>query len=77
MYYSSREDSSLATKCMDFCHALANQGKSFKFSITIALGPPSVLHLLLGYQGGQGYLASKDQEEQTGVLNQKVQLCAC
>ena len=32
---SSGEDSSLATKCMDFCHALASQGKSFKFSITI------------------------------------------
>ena len=32
---SKGEDSSLATKCMDFCHALANQGKEFKFSITI------------------------------------------
>ena len=32
---SSGEDSSLATKCMEFCHALANQGKEFKFSLTI------------------------------------------
>ena len=32
---SSGKDSSLATKCMEFCHALANQGKGFKFSLTI------------------------------------------
>ena len=32
---SSGVDSSLATKCMDFCHALANQGKKFKFSLSI------------------------------------------
>ena len=32
---SSGDNSSLATKCMDFCHALASQGKEFKFSITI------------------------------------------
>ena len=28
-------DSSLASKCMDFCHALAGQSKSFNFSLTI------------------------------------------
>ena len=28
-------DSSLATQCLDFCQALARQGKDFKFSITI------------------------------------------
>ena len=32
---SSGEESSLATKCMDFCHALASQGKDFRFSLTI------------------------------------------
>ena len=32
---SSGEDTSLATKCMDFCHALAIQGKMFKFSLSI------------------------------------------
>ena len=32
---SSEEESSLATKCMDFCHALASQGKDFRFSLTI------------------------------------------
>ena len=32
---SSGEDTSLATKCMDFCHALASQGKKFKFSLSI------------------------------------------
>ena len=28
-------DSSLASKCMEFCQALASQGQSFKFSISI------------------------------------------
>ena len=28
-------DTSLASKCMDFCHALANQGQAFNFSLTI------------------------------------------
>ena len=28
-------DTSLATKCMDFCLALANQDQSFNFSLTI------------------------------------------
>ena len=28
-------DSSLITKCLDFCQALASQGKDFKFAITI------------------------------------------
>ena len=28
-------DSSLASQCMDFCHALASQNKSFTFSLTI------------------------------------------
>ena len=32
---SSGEDSSLVTKSMDFCHALAIQGKEFQFSLTI------------------------------------------
>ena len=32
---SSGEDTSLASKCMDFCHALASQGKMFKFSLSI------------------------------------------
>ena len=32
---SSGDNSSLATKCMDFCHALTSQGKELKFSITI------------------------------------------
>ena len=32
---SSGEDSSLATKCMDFCHTLASHGKDFQFSLTI------------------------------------------
>ena len=31
----SETDSSLTTKCLDFCQALAGQGKIFKFSITI------------------------------------------
>ena len=32
---SSGDDSSLGTKCMDFCRALAIQGKGFQFSLTI------------------------------------------
>ena len=32
---SSGENSVLATKCMDFRHALASQGKMFQFSLTI------------------------------------------
>ena len=28
-------DTSLASKCMDFCQALANQGQAFNFSLTI------------------------------------------
>ena len=28
-------DSSLTTKCLDFCQALASQGKEFKFAITV------------------------------------------
>ena len=28
-------DSSLTTKCLDFCQALVGQGKIFKFSISI------------------------------------------
>ena len=31
----SESDSSLATQCLDFCQALAVQGKVFKFSLTI------------------------------------------
>ena len=31
----SESDSSLATQCLDFCQALARQGKDFKLSITI------------------------------------------
>ena len=31
----SETDSSLTTQCLDFCQALAGQGKVFKFSITI------------------------------------------
>ena len=31
----SAEDSSLAAKCMDFCHALTSQDKSFTFSLTL------------------------------------------
>ena len=31
----SETDSSLTTKCLDFCQALASQGKAFKFSVTI------------------------------------------
>ena len=31
----SESDSSLATQCLDFCEALARQGKNFKLSITI------------------------------------------
>ena len=31
----TEEDSSLASKCMEFCQALASQGQSFKFSISI------------------------------------------
>ena len=32
---ASEDDSSLATQCMAFCQALANQGKVFQFSLTI------------------------------------------
>ena len=31
----SESDSSLATQCLDFCQAMARQGKDFKISITI------------------------------------------
>ena len=31
----SETDSSLTTQCLDFCQALAGQGKVFKFSVTI------------------------------------------
>ena len=31
----SATDSSLTTQCLDFCQALAGQGKVFKFSLTI------------------------------------------
>ena len=29
------DSSSLASKCMDFCQALANQGEAFNFSLSI------------------------------------------
>ena len=32
------ENSSLASKCMDFCQALAKQGKTFNFSLSIGSG---------------------------------------
>ena len=32
---SSGENSSLAIKCMDFCHALASQGMAFSFSLSV------------------------------------------
>ena len=28
-------ESSLASKCMDFCQALSSQGRAFKFSLTL------------------------------------------
>ena len=31
----NESDSTLANKCLDFCHALAGHGKVFKFSLTI------------------------------------------
>ena len=31
-------ETSLASKCMDFCQALANQGQAFNFSLTITSG---------------------------------------
>ena len=31
----NESDSSLVNKCLDLCHALAGQGKAFKFSLTI------------------------------------------
>ena len=31
----NESDSSLANKCLDLCHALAGQGKAFRFSLTI------------------------------------------
>ena len=31
----NESDSSLTNKCLDLCHALAGQGKAFKFSLTI------------------------------------------
>ena len=30
-------DSTLASKCMDFCHALASQGQAFSFSLAVGL----------------------------------------
>ena len=35
MTAAGETDSSLATQCLDFCQALARQGKVFKFSLTI------------------------------------------
>ena len=32
------ENSSLASKCMDFCQALAKKGKTFNFSLSIGSG---------------------------------------
>ena len=32
---SNGEDSTLAIKCMDFCHALASQGMAFSFSLSV------------------------------------------
>ena len=31
-------DTSLASKCMDFCQALAKQGQAFNFSLTVSSG---------------------------------------
>ena len=31
-------DTSLASKCMDFCEALAKQGQAFNFSLTVSSG---------------------------------------
>ena len=35
---SNGEDSTLAIKCMDFCHALASQGMAFSFSLSVGSG---------------------------------------
>ena len=56
---SSGENSSLAIKCMDFCHALASQGMAFSFSLSV--GPDFSFSL-----------DARDKKEATPVLTAEV-----
>ena len=63
----SETNSSLTTQCLDFCQALAGQGKVFKFSITI----DSTFTFSLDTRVGKGDLPHKDQEEEQPINDQK------
>ena len=54
----SKTDSSLTTKCLDFCQALAGQGKCFKFSITIG----STFTFSLDTRGGKETLPTRNKK---------------
>ena len=54
----SETDSSLTTKCLDFCQALAGQGKCFKFSITIG----STFTFSLDTRGGKETLPTRNKK---------------
>ena len=54
-------DSSLATQCLDFCQALARQGKDFKLSITIG----STFSFSLDTKEGKATLPTKIQKKKS------------
>ena len=60
---SSGEDSFLATKCMDFCNALASQGKGFKFSLTIG----STFTFSLETRGGKDTLPARTKKSPSAL----------
>ena len=57
----SESDSSLATQCMDFCQALARQGKDFKLSITIG----STFTFSLDTKDGKAALPTRIQKRKS------------
>ena len=63
----SESDSSLATQCLDFCQALARQGKDFKISITIG----STFAFSLDTKEGKNNTAHKDSEKEKPIYPEK------
>ena len=57
----NESDSSLTNKCLDLCHALAGQGKVFKFSLTIG----STFTFSLDSRVGKATLPRKDKQRKS------------
>ena len=63
----SESDSSLATQCLDFCQALARQGKDFKISITIG----STFAFSLDTKEGKTTLPTRIQKKEKPIYPEK------